>query len=43
MEDIYNSLSPDQQKWLADQLGPHYSVKDFIKNLLLKDYLDHAA
>lgn len=43
MEDIYNSLSTDQQEWLADQLGPHLSVKDYIKNLLVKDFLDHAA
>lgn len=43
MEDIYNSLSTDHQQWLADQLGPHRSVKDYIKNLLVKDYLDHAA
>lgn len=43
MEDVFNSLSSDQQKWLADQLGPHLSVKDFIKNMLVKEYMDHAA
>lgn len=43
MEDIFNSLSPDQQHWLADQLGPHLSVKDFLKNVIVKEFMDRAA
>lgn len=39
MEDIYKSLSSDQQDWLASQLGPHLSVKDFMKNLLVERYI----
>ena len=39
MEDVFRTLSTDQQEWLADQLGPHISVKDFVRNLLVKAYL----
>lgn len=39
MEDVATRLSADQMDWLADQLGPHHSVKDFITNLLAKEYL----
>lgn len=39
MEDIYNSLSPAQQKWLEAELGPHISVKDYVRNLLVNKYL----
>lgn len=42
METIYNDLSPDQKAWLQDKLGPHISVHNYIKNLLVKEYLsDH--
>lgn len=39
MEDVFTSLSNDQQEWLADQLGPHISVKDFVRNLVVKEYM----
>ena len=39
MEDIYKSLSKPQQDWLINQLGPHISIKDYVRNLLVKDYL----
>lgn len=39
MEDIYQNMPPDQLEWLADQLGPHLSVKDYVKNLLTKEFL----
>lgn len=39
MEDVYNGLSSDQQEWLADQLGPHLSIKDFVKSLLVDKYV----
>lgn len=39
MEDVFITLSNDQQEWLADQLGPHTSIKDFVKNLLVKEYV----
>jgi hypothetical protein len=38
MEDVANKLSPAQMDWLADQLGPHLSIKDFVTNLLAKEY-----
>src|SRR5690348_3521128 len=34
MEDVYKSLSEDQLEWISNQLGPHLSIKDFIKNVL---------
>lgn len=39
MEDIYDSLSPRQQEWLTNQLGPSHSVKDFVKSLIIKEYV----
>lgn len=39
MEDIFDSLSMNQQKWLINQLGPSHSVKDFVKSLIIKDYI----
>jgi transposase len=39
MEDIYKSLSSAQQDWLVDQLGPHLSIKDFVRNMLVEKYV----
>lgn len=39
MEDIYLSLPKDQQVWLEGQLGAHISIKDYVKTLLVKEYL----
>jgi hypothetical protein len=39
MEDIYDSLSPRQQVWLTSQLGPSHPVKDFVKSLIIKEYV----
>jgi hypothetical protein len=39
MEDIYFSLSLAQQEWLADQLGPNLSIKDFVKHLLVQAFV----
>jgi len=43
MEDIYESLSGPQQGWLIDQLSPGYSVKDFVRSLLIRDYMARPA
>src|SRR5690242_6693398 len=43
MEDIFTALSPDQQEWLMNQLGPHTPVKDFMKNLLVKEFVSHVS
>lgn len=42
MEDIYLSLTPDQRTWLESQLGPHISVKNYVKNLLVSEFLGSA-
>lgn len=39
MEDVLKKMTSQQQDWLADQLGPHLSVKDFVLNVLVKEHL----
>lgn len=39
MEDVFLSLSPQQQKWISEQLGPHISIKDFVRSLLVKEFI----
>jgi hypothetical protein len=39
MEDVFMSMSRQQQDWLAKQLGPHISIKDYVRNLLVKEFL----
>lgn len=39
MEDIFVTLPPACQEWLADQLGPHIAIKDYVKGLILNAYL----
>lgn len=41
MEDLFMSMSRQQQAWLTSQLGPHISIKDYVRNLLVKEYLLH--
>jgi hypothetical protein len=43
MEDVFEALSPSQQEWLIDQLEPGYSVKDFIRSLLIKEFVSRTA
>lgn len=43
MEDIYESLTDPQKSWLIDQLSPGYSVKDFIKSLLIREFMNRPA
>lgn len=40
MEDVVTSLTAEQAEWLADQLGPHTSIKDYVKNLIVVNYLN---
>lgn len=42
MEDVYQGLSEDQQDWLANQLGPHRSIKDFVKSLLVEEFINQT-
>jgi hypothetical protein len=39
MEDVIRSLPEEQVDWLADQLGPHLSIKDYVRNLLAERYI----
>ena len=39
MEDIFDGLSLRQQEWLINQLGPSHSVKDFVKSLIIREYI----
>lgn len=39
MEDVFVRLSTAEQDWLADQLGPHISIKDYVGNLLKKEFI----
>ena len=43
MEDIYESLSPSQRGWLIDQLSPGYSVKDFVRSLLIREFMQRQV
>lgn len=43
MEDIFETLSIPQQTWLVEQLGAGYSVKDFIRSLLIKEFINRSA
>jgi hypothetical protein len=40
MEDIFNGLTQDQQEWLLSQLHPGHSVKDYVRSLILKAYME---
>lgn len=39
MEDVLGTLPPATCDWVADQLGPHHSIADFIRNLLTEAYV----
>ena len=39
MESIVLALSTKQRDDLADKLGPHLSIKDYVRNLIAKDLI----
>lgn len=41
MSDIWEELTPSQRKHLVSKLGPSVSIKELIKSLIIKDYLDN--
>lgn len=41
MEDIFLSLPLEIQEWLASQLSPTMSVKDFVRELFVQAYAYH--
>lgn len=40
MEDIYESLTLKQKEWLIRQLGPSHSIKEFVKSLIIKEFIN---
>lgn len=38
MEDVFTSLTPEQQEWLADQLSAEHTIKTFVKELIVDAY-----
>lgn len=40
MEDIFKTLSEPNQEWLADQLGAHLTIKEFVRQLVVRAYHD---
>lgn len=39
MEDVFETLSPPQQEWLMGQLHPGYSVKEYVRSLLIQEFM----
>ena len=39
MEDIYDGLSNQQREFLISQLGPAISIKDYVRSLIINDYV----
>ena len=39
MEDVYQTITPAMLEKLSNKLGPHYSVKDHVRNLLTMDLM----
>ena len=42
MEDIFDGLSLQQQEWLIAQLGPAHTIKDLVKSLLVKEFINRT-
>ena len=42
MEEVFDSLSPHQREWLANQLIGGRPVKDFVKSLIIKEYVSNG-
>lgn len=38
MEDVFVTLEPQQQEWLADQMADGSSIKVFVRDLLILAY-----
>jgi len=39
MEDVLMKMPPAQLEWVETQLGPHYSIKDYVRSLITNAYL----
>lgn len=42
MEDIFDGLPPKQQEWLISQLGPSHPIKDFVRSLIIKEFINRS-
>lgn len=38
MEDVFLTLDNKQQEWLADQLNSETTIKDFVKELIVRNF-----
>lgn len=43
MEDIFKTLTIQQQNWLSAQLGPGHSIKEFIRSLIIKEFVNRPT
>ena len=43
MEDIYDSLSVQQQDWLIEQLGAGRNIKDLVKSLIVREFINRKS
>lgn len=43
MEEIYDSLSMAQRDWLIEQVGAGRTIKDFIKGLIVKEFINRKT
>lgn len=39
MEDIWDGLTEAQQDWLIERLGAGQSIKDFIRSLIINEFI----
>lgn len=42
MDHILKDFSDEQERWLIDQLGPHISIRDYLKSLLVREYVSRS-
>lgn len=42
MEDVFLDLRPEEQEWLADQLGPYLTIKEFVRKMIQREYAARA-
>lgn len=43
MEDVVSQLTPRQQDWLVDQLGPNRSIKNYVRDLIVKEFVTQTG
>lgn len=39
MEEIWDSLTEPQRDWLIDRLGAGQTIKDFVRSLIVNDFI----